>query len=616
MSTTDKAAGGRLARLVLALVLAAIVLAFYARALDRPFTSEDFLLIRFLGENPPWRDLPVQLTTPWLGISVVEFFRPVSTLLYGIEIALFGGNPAGYNLAHVLLHLANATLVWAVARRLAGPGGELASFVAALLFALHPLHPNAVVFSASFATLFGATFLLAAMLAYQRFREDGSRAAWGASVALFLLALGSYEAAAVFPVLLAAYDHLVGIRGTSGRRHAALAWGYLPFFGILGGYLLFRRSLFGEPLGGYAEYRDRLLAPQLRWMAHDLATSIHQLHLPVYGRSPELWEIALSCAVLVGGPLAFWLLRRRFFDGRPWLFAWVWIVASLAPFAFRPSVPGNGRYWYLAAAGVAMSVCFALRGRLAPVAAGLLAASWGLLLAGSIEAYVAAGRTARTIQAALVRAGRASPATIFLTRYPFFLVNEAQVPIAQVYRYGLWDSVQPPFVRARVPVYPLPPLAGAELLPVALGAPGSSLYEWDGGAGTIRPFPFDPRQAEGLAELWVIRPREGAAVDPARDLAEVAVPPGSHARFRLVVVSRINGAVLELPPGAVRNGALQADLPEEMLATSDRLYGGGEHYWWIEAKDAAGRVSGFSRMRSFRLARRGRCLPSCSRDGS
>jgi hypothetical protein len=599
MSTIGSGAGGRLARLAPPLVLVAAVLVTYGRALDRPFTSEDFLLIRFLGESPPWRDLREQLASPWLGISVVRFYRPVSTLLYGAEIALFGGHPAGYNIAHVLLHLANAALVWAIARRLAGPGGDLVAFATALLFALHPLHPNAVVFSASFATLFGATFLLAAMLAYQRFREDGSRGAWGASMALFLLALGSYEAAAMLPALLAAYDHLVGIRRASGRRHASLVLGYLPFFGVLGGYLLFRRSLFGESIGGYEEYRDRLLAPELRRMAHDLATSIHQLHLPVYDRSPELWELALSCAVLVGGPLAVWLLRRHSFDGRLWLFAWVWSLASQAPFAFRPSVPGNGRYWYLAAAGVAMSVCFAVRGRLAPVAAGLLAACWGALLAESVDAYVAAGRTARTIQAKLVRAGRTSPAPAFLTRYPYFLENEARVPVAQVYHYGVWDAVHPPFVPVRLPVRPLPPLAGAELLPVALGAPGSTIWEWNGKAGTLRR--FTPGSGERPAEFRALHPREGAVVDPARDFAEVAVPPGRHARFRLLVASRINGAVFDLDPASVRNGILRADLPDEMLITSDRLYGGGEHFWWIEAKDAEGRVSGFSRMRRFRL---------------
>src|ERR1700710_2112994 len=102
------------ARYFPALALGVAVLAFYGRALARPFTSEDFLLIRYLGENPPWRHLLAQLSSPWLGISVVKFYRPVSTLLYGLEIAAFGGHPLGYNLVHLGVHGLNVALVWGI----------------------------------------------------------------------------------------------------------------------------------------------------------------------------------------------------------------------------------------------------------------------------------------------------------------------------------------------------------------------------------------------------------------------------------------------------------------------------------------------------------------------
>ncbi len=602
--------GGRPARILPPLVLFVAVLAFYGRALTRPFTSEDFLLIRFLGEHPPWKDLSSQLVSPWLGISSIKFYRPVATLVYGLEIAVFRGNPLGYNAVHLLVHAANALLVWAIARRLSGMlGGDAATlppFAAALLFAIYPLHPNAVVFSASFATLFGATFLLASVLLYQRFREGGSALAWGGALALFGCALGSYEAAAVLPALLAAYDHLVAVRVAPARRQLSLLQGYLPFFGLLGLYLLLRRWIFGVFVGGYEEYSQRLLALQVRQMALDLATSIHQLHLPMYDRWPGPWAAAVACAVLVGAPLVFWLLRRRSLGSghaRLWLFSWAWILLSQAPFAFRPSVPGNGRYWYLTAAGVALSLAFLARWvflasrppwrSLAPAMVGLLALGWGFLLNGYVGTYIAAGRTARAIQGELLRAGR-SGSEIFFTRYPYFLSNAAQVPIAQVYHYGVWDSVHPPFVRERIPLYPLPPLTGPELLPVARGRPASPIYEWE--RESLRRFIPPPSV---LPEFRVLRPAPGATVKPGRDFAEVAVPPGEHLRFRLIVVTRINGAVFDLDRGAVQGGVLRARFPE-ILETSDRLYGKDEHYWWVEARNAAGEVSGFSRMRGVR----------------
>jgi hypothetical protein len=573
------------------LVLLGAVLAFYGRALDRPFTSEDFLLIRFLGEHPPWRDLAGQLTRPWLEISVVKFFRPVSTLLYGTEIALFGGRPFGYNLVHVLVHTLNAILVWIIVRRLIQEEGEdeVTPLAAALLFAIYPLHPNAVIFSASFATIFGAAFFLGSIAAYQRFRDQGSRVAW-AAIVLFLLALGSYEAAAVLPGVIAAYDHLIGRR----RLGQALA-GYLPFFGVLGLYLLFRRWLFGVTIGGYEEYSQRLLAPQILRTVEDLATSIYQLHFPLYDWPPSAWAIAASCAFFVAGPILLWWVRKDGRQARLWLFAWCFSLAAMAPFAFRPSVPGNGRYWYLAAAGIAMAACFAARGlrSMATAVAVFLGGIWAFLLIGCVGAYIEAGRTVRTIQNGLLRV---QPGTeIFLTRYPYFVESAVQVPVAQVYHYGVWDSVHPPFTRESVSVYPLPPLRGIEILPVLLGRPGSAVYEWE--AGKLRRFaPPGPAPAE----LQVLGPADGAVVDPARDVAEVVIPPGPHARFRLILSTRINGAVFDVTP---QGSVLRADLPDEILQTSDRLYGRSVHYWWIEARDAEGRVSGFSRMRGFQRTR-------------
>jgi hypothetical protein len=219
----------------------------------------------------------------------------------------------------------------------------------------------------------------------------------------------------------------------------------------------------------------------------------------------------------------------------------------------------------------------------------LLGAVWAFLLVGNVGAYIQAGRTARTIQNGLLRV---PPGTeTFLTRYPYFVESAVQVPVAQVYHYGVWDSVRPPFTRESVSVYPLPPLRGIEILPVLLGRPGSAVYEWE--AGRLRRF-VPPGPAP--VEFQVLGPADGAVVDPARDVAEVVIPPGPHARFRLILSTRINGAVFDLSP---RGRILRADLPDEILQTSDRLYGKGVHYWWIEARDASGRVSGFSRMRGF-----------------
>jgi hypothetical protein len=610
---------------IVGLGIVGAVLVFYGRALERGFTSEDFLLLRLLHEDPPWHDLLAKLASPWLGLQLFKFYRPVATLLFGLEDALFGTRPFGYNLAHTLVHAGNAFLVFGIvrgivrgiARRMGeGETDPWTALAAALLFALYPLHPNAVVFAASFATIFATAFLLAAFRCHQIARERSSRPWELASLLLFALALGSYEAAVVLPVLLVAHDLLLdpGERRDRGDRpdRGALVSG-LPFCGLLGFYFLLRHYLFGVFLGGYEDTGRRLLAPHLRQLLGDLGQSLYRLYVPVFEQPPE--RLAPLLFLLLAGlaPLLYLgLSRARRAALRPWLFGWIWTIVSLAPFAFRPVVPGNGRYWYLAAIGAALAVAFLARAlvvswrgpwRVLPVLAVVaLLAGWATLLVGYLKVYVEAGRTARSVAAQLESAlRRPGGAPVFVASYPGFLENGAGVPVAQVFHYGLADAVSPPFAPVASPVYPLPPLAAEELKPLLSGRPTSRIFEWEPGAGRLRQVIFDPSPVP--FELTVLAPADGALL--ARNALKLTFRPGAGQRFRLVVLARGNPDVVDLAgPVAVPgpDGAIHVDFPRDFLLAMDRLYG-SDFYWWIESRDERGQLL-WSRMRSFSLAPR------------
>jgi hypothetical protein len=595
-----------------ALLVLGVVLAFYGRALHLGFTSEDFVLLRLLREDPPWRDLLAKLASPLLGIQIFKFYRPVSTLLFGLEDALFGTEPFGYHLVHTLVHAGNALLVYGIARRLAGRAGErsagiadIGAIAAALLFALYPLHPNAVAFATNFATIYDAAFLLAAFLCHQ---IAGERTSWrweSAALALFALALGSYEAAAILPVLLVAHDLL--LRRERPLRERLATW--VPFFLLLGLYFLVRRLLFGVFLGGYEETGRRLLAPQLRQLLVDLGQSLYRLYLPVFERPVEAWAPLLFLLLAVLLPFAYLAAsptRRGLL--RPWLFAWLWTVVAMAPFAFRPVVPGNGRYWYLAAVGAAMAISLVARAlagawrgpwRALPVLAVLaLGGWWAVLLVANLGVYLEAGRTAQSIAAQLSRAASAPGGSpVFVAGYPSFLENRARVPVAAVFHYGLHDAVNPPFAPTRALVYPLPPLAPEELRPLATGRPAARIYEWEPGSASLRQVTLPPLPSPSPAELPVLAPADGARLNP-RDLT-VTFRPGPGRAFRLVVVARGNPNVTEIAGTPSPGGTLRVDLPRDFILAMDHLYG-GEIYWWIETRDERGQLL-WTRARSFSL---------------
>jgi hypothetical protein len=601
------------------------VLIFYGRAFQRGFTSEDFLLLRLLHEDPPWHGLLAKLASPWLGLQLFKFYRPVATLLFGLEDALFGTKPFGYNLAHTLVHAGNALLVFGITRGIVRRTGERetgswTALAAALLFAFYPLHPNAVVFAASFATIFATAFLLAAFLCHQIAQERSSRVWELASLLLFAFALGSYEAAVVLPVLLVAHDLLLvptdpgapGDPGDRRNREALVSW--LPFFGLLGLYFLLRHHLFGVFLGGYEETGRRLLAPQLRQLLGDLGQSLYRLYVPIFEQPPERFAPLLFLLLAGLAPLLYLgLSPARRGALRPWLFGWIWTIVSLAPFAFRPVVPGNGRYWYLAAIGAALAVAFLARAlvvswrgpwRAVPVLAVVaLLVGWAILLVGYLKVYVEAGRTARSVAAQLKSAlRRPGGAPVFVASDPGFLENGAGVPVAQVFHYGLADAVSPPFAPTAPPtppVYPLPPLAVEELKPLLSGRPTSRIFEWEPGAGRLRQVVLAPFLVP--AELTVLAPADGALLG--RNALTVTFRPGAGQRFRLVVLARGNPNVVDLVgPVAVPglDGAIHVDLPRDFLLAMDHLYA-SDFYWWIESRDERGQLL-WSRMRSFSLA--------------
>jgi tetratricopeptide (TPR) repeat protein len=325
------------ARLRPAWVLALTALAacaVYANALGNGYALDDVFILR---DNPVVHGLgdlrALLLGAWWPGTD--ELYRPVALASFAVEWALLGEAPALFHATNVLLHAGAAVLAAALVLRLGG--GRAAALGAGLLFAVHPVHVEAVANLVGRAEVLATLGVLGACHLYLARRIGAAGRAAGIAV-LYLLALGAKESAVALPALLLVVDALrtreEGLGSVRLLRRNAVLLGVLTV--CLAGYMVLRQQV----LGGLGNDP----APYLRGLstADRLATAVRlwpeYVRLMLFPRDlsaewgpdalrPATWaEPMVWLGLLLGMGLAF-AAWRSWKAGR-------WIAAAVLWFAF------------------------------------------------------------------------------------------------------------------------------------------------------------------------------------------------------------------------------------------------------------------------------------------
>jgi len=225
--------------------LALLVAAAYGSALAAGTAWDDGYLI---GSNQairsldrPWRFFTDASTIAPSDAKTQQQYRPLRTLAFALQYAVFGGAAWGFHLVSILLHGLAAFLVARLTAALFGRGAWLAGTV----WLLHPAVSENVLYLAAQGNLLCLDLALLALLAHLRARAGGSP--WhraGAVVAVFA-AMAAYEFGAVLPVLLVIADAVWTWRNAPSQR-VTLAR-HLPYFVALAAFLALRFAIVGSP---------------------------------------------------------------------------------------------------------------------------------------------------------------------------------------------------------------------------------------------------------------------------------------------------------------------------------------------------------------------------------
>jgi len=142
--------------------------------------------------------LPKIFTTNLWGFmgpkGVSNYYRPLTHVMNMGTVAVFGHRPWGYQLVKLLLHLGSCILVYRIGRKLYS---ERVGFWGGLLFAVHPIHTEAVAWANN-----DLAFSLLALAAFELYISG--RDVWAA--ALFLPALLTKETSVMLLPLMAIYQ--------------------------------------------------------------------------------------------------------------------------------------------------------------------------------------------------------------------------------------------------------------------------------------------------------------------------------------------------------------------------------------------------------------------------
>jgi tetratricopeptide (TPR) repeat protein len=182
---------------LLALALGAVTAFVYQPVWHGGFIWDDD---RYVTNNP-LLTAPDGLRRIWLSLDAPSQYFPLSYTFLRLERSLWGLNPAGYHWFNILLHVGNSFLVWRVLNRLNVPG----SWLAATIFALHPVQVESVAWISELKNLLMGFFFLLTLLTWIRFVDsDGGQRPifYFAALLCYCLALAAKSTACTLPAAL------------------------------------------------------------------------------------------------------------------------------------------------------------------------------------------------------------------------------------------------------------------------------------------------------------------------------------------------------------------------------------------------------------------------------
>ena len=348
--------------MLLLAVIGIVTLVSYGNCVTNRFVFDDIHLIK---ENYGIRG--IEKIPRLLGIGKGKIsYRPVRMVSYALDYSLNKGlwqaaggyegrdkglNPWGYHISNIVYHLITTFLVFLVVLRLSAK--SRIAFLAAGLFALHPVHTDSITYLSGRRDILCVLFYLLGFYLFLRYRATGKLRFIIATFPVYLLGLGSKEMAVTLPAVFLCYDLLEQFSGKGERINRAY---FKEFFLALKRVLVRGRYLYSLTfIGGiaYSYYKIFIKSPsyQSEYYGESIVTNfltvgkvlVHYIRLLIYPvrlnadysyhafpLSPSFFEPATLISFMVLGVVGYVVLRLMV-RHKLLAFGGVWFFVTLLP---------------------------------------------------------------------------------------------------------------------------------------------------------------------------------------------------------------------------------------------------------------------------------------------
>lgn len=325
------------------LILFLAVAICYYNSFQVPFIWDDEVMIVQNDLIKSLNNIPsIFLSSPFGEIAGKNsFYRPIQTLTYTFDYALWGMNPIGFHFTSTLIHFINALLLFWFLGIITKTNSLYPAYLpllGALLFTVHPLNVEAVTYLSGRGDLLCFFFSMLCLISFILGNKKKSLLIYLLSHLFYILSILSKENAVIIPLLLTGYFFI--LNGESKKKQSHISLILLNLVMIF--YIIFRFLSINDS----SRQALSLIAESSLWercitLPHILATYLrlffipYNLHMEYHFVIKDIVNLKFLLDIFILGGLLYLLFR--ILKNNKIVFLWVgWFLTSLLPVLHIP----------------------------------------------------------------------------------------------------------------------------------------------------------------------------------------------------------------------------------------------------------------------------------------